>query len=411
MKEFLDREVFFSGSNLFRNGEPGNCAYLIEKGRVEISAHRKGKKFVLATLSEGELLGEMALIDDSVRSATATALEETEVAVISLDYLKSKFSHADPMLKLLLNVILGRFRATQRKFLSQTTGQESFTDRADFELGEQTYKKDQERVINDLRFKKELEYALKRKEFELHYQPIIALNDGSISSFEALIRWNHPVKGLVPPNQFVGFAEETGLIVPIGNWVFEEACSALNSFHSRHSPKDRRMPLIAVGINASTRQLFEPEFIEKISIVLQKTGIDPKYIHLEITETLLMENPELAAITLNKIKEMGIKLVIDDFGTGYSSLSYLHRFPIQTLKIDRTFVITMLESTGSMEIVRAVAGLAHSLGIEIVAEGVETPEQLRQVCDLKCDYAQGYHFSKPIPISVAFKLLEKRNLD
>jgi len=120
-----------------------------------------------------------------------------------------------------------------------------------------------------------------------------------------------------------------------------------------------------------------------------------------------MENPDLATITLNKIKEMGIKLVIDDFGTGYSSLSYLHRFPIQTLKIDRSFVITMLENAGSMEIVRAVAGLAHNLGIEIIAEGVETREQLSQVCDLKCDYAQGYHFSRPIPISVALKLLEK----
>ncbi len=407
MQESIDREVFSRGSKIFRDGEPGNCAYLIEKGSVEISAHRKGKKFVLATLNEGELLGEMALIDDSVRSATATALEETEVVIISLDYLKNKFDQADPMLKLLLNVILGRFRATQRKFLSQTTGQECFTDPIASEVEDRIYKKDQERVINDLRFKKELEQALKHKEFELHYQPIIALNDGSISSFEALIRWNHPVRGLIPPNQFVGFAEETGLIVPIGIWVFEEACSALNSFHSKLAAKNRRMPRISVSVNASTRQLFEPEFVEKIPIVLQQTGIDPKHIHLEITETLLMENPELATITLNKIKEMGIKLIIDDFGTGYSSLSYLHRFPIQTLKIDRTFVLTMLESTGSMEIVRAVAGLAHNLGIEIVAEGVETQEQLNRVCDLKCDYAQGYHFSKPIPISGAFKLLEK----
>jgi len=411
MQESIDRELFSRGSKIFRDGEPGNCAYLIEKGSVEISAHRKGKKFVLATLNEGDLLGEMALIDDSVRSATATALEETEVVIISLDYLKNKFDQADPMLKLLLNVILGRFRATQRKFLGQTTGQECFTDPIASEAEDRIYKKDQERVINDLRFKKELEHALKHKEFELHYQPIIALNDGSISSFEALIRWNHPVRGLIPPNQFVGFAEETGLIVPIGIWVFEEACSALNSFHSKLAAKNRRRPRISVSVNASTRHLFEQEFVEKIPVVLQQTGIDPKHIHLEITETLLMENPELATITLNKIKEMGIKLIIDDFGTGYSSLSYLHRFPIQTLKIDRTFVLTMLESTGSMEIVRAVAGLAHNLGIEIVAEGVETQEQLNRVCDLKCDYAQGYHFSKPIPISAAFKLLAKGNFD
>ena len=407
MPESIDREVFFRGSKIFRDGEPGNCAYLIEKGSVEISSHRKGKKIVLATLSKGDLLGEMALIDNSVRSATATALEETEVVVISLDYLKNKFDQADPMLKLLLNVILGRFRTTQRKFLGQATDQECFTAETASGIENQIYKKDQERVITDLRFKKELEHALTHKEFELHYQPIIDLKDGSISSFEALIRWNHPMRGLIPPNQFVGFAEETGLITPIGIWVFEEACNALNAFHARHLPKDRQMPTIAVSVNASTRQLFEPEFIEKIPSVLQKTGIDPKYIHLEITETLLMENPDLATITLNKIKEMGIKLVIDDFGTGYSSLSYLHRFPIQTLKIDRSFVITMLENAGSMEIVRAVAGLAHNLGIEIVAEGVETREQLSQVCDLKCDYAQGYHFSRPIPISVALKLLEK----
>lgn len=407
MPESIDREVFFRGSKIFRDGEPGNCAYLIEKGSVEISSHRKGKKIVLATLSEGDLLGEMALIDNSVRSATATALEETKVVVISLDYLKNKFDQADPMLKLFLNVILDRFRTTQRKFLGQAIDQECFTAETASGIENQIYKKDQERVITDLRFKKELEHALTHKEFELHYQPIIDLKDGSISSFEALIRWNHPMRGLIPPNQFVGFAEETGLITPIGIWVFQEACNALNAFHARHLPKDRQMPTIAVSVNASTRQLFEPEFIEKIPSVLQKTGIDPKYIHLEITETLLMENPDLATITLNKIKEMGIKLVIDDFGTGYSSLSYLHRFPIQTLKIDRSFVITMLENAGSMEIVRAVAGLAHNLGIEIIAEGVETREQLSQVCDLKCDYAQGYHFSRPIPISVALKLLEK----
>ncbi len=402
----LDRKNFPRGAKIFREGAPGTSAYWIERGVVQISSLRKGQKFELAKLTRGDLFGEMALIDDNVRSATATAMEESETVVISREYLKNKLDQTDAMIKLLLNVLLDRFRTTQKKFLGQTVS--SKPKNKGIETKDPLFQDEHHQVVSDLMFKKELEQALERHEFKLHYQPIVRIDDRSIAGFEALIRWQHPVRGLVFPNDFIGFAEESGLIVPIGEWVFKEACRSLKSIHKIVKSRGD-MPPPVMCINISPWQLYEPDFVTFIPAILKKVKINPTYVHLEITETILMENPDLANYTLRQLKDMGLKLVIDDFGTGYSSLSYLHRFPLQYLKIDRSFVATMIENKGSMEIVRAVAGLAHNLGMRTVAEGIETREQLRWLSDLKTDYGQGYLFSKPVPLSLIFKMIAEKS--
>jgi EAL domain-containing protein (putative c-di-GMP-specific phosphodiesterase class I) len=401
----LDRKNFPRGAKIFREGAPGTSAYLIERGVVQISSLREGKKYELARLTRGDLFGEMALIDDNVRSATATALEESEMVVISREYLKSKVDHADAMIKLLLNVLLDRFRTTQKRFLGQTVSSKPKNKNIGSEGP--LFQDERKQVVSDLIFKKELEQAIEQHEFELHYQPIVQIDNQAIAGFEALIRWQHPVRGIVFPNDFIGFAEETGLIVPIGKWVFEEACRSLQSIHSIIAPKGD-MPRPVMCINISPWQLYEPDFVTFIPALLKNMKIDPTYLHLEITETILMENPDLANYTLGQLKDMGLKLVIDDFGTGYSSLSYLHRFPLQYMKIDRSFIATMIENQGSMEIVRAVAGLAHNLGMRTVAEGIETREQLKWLRDLKTDYGQGYLFSKPVPLSSIFEMIAEK---
>jgi len=259
-------------------------------------------------------------------------------------------------------------------------------------------------------------------QFVLNYQPIVSLSTGKIAGFEALVRWQHPVKGTISPGQFIPVAEETGLILPLGSWVLRQACRQLTVWQeqlrnqSQHLPQFNGVggakPLapLSMSVNLSGKQLSQPHLIEEIDLILQKTGCDPSSLKLEITESMIMENVSLATQTLGLLKERNIKLSIDDFGTGYSSLSYLHRFPLDTLKIDRSFVSRLTGDNGEdpcqpLQIVRAIVVLAHNLGLEVIAEGIETEHQLQKLMQLQCEKGQGYLFSKPICRTKATELL------
>ena len=250
------------------------------------------------------------------------------------------------------------------------------------------------RAVTLLRLESDLRRALEKDELCVYYQPIVSLASGELHGFEALVRWQHLERGIISPDDFIPLAEETGLILPIGLRVLRDACHQLRKWQqyslSNHD--------LIMSVNLSGKQLMQLDLIERIEEVLQESQINPWHLKLEITETVVMENPELAAVTLAKLRSLGVRLSIDDFGTGYSSLSYLNRFPVDTLKIDRSFVTSMNAADENLQIVKTIVTLAGNLGMQVVAEGVETEEQLEQLRSLKCQYGQGFLFSKPLEV-------------
>jgi diguanylate cyclase (GGDEF)-like protein/PAS domain S-box-containing protein len=257
------------------------------------------------------------------------------------------------------------------------------------------------RALNLLQLETDLRRAVERQEFFLHYQPIVSLDTGLIRGFEALVRWQHPERGHVPPIDFIPVAEETGLIIPIGEWVLNAACREVKRWQERFPSH----PPLQISVNISGKQLMKSDLIEQVRRVLQETAIEPRTLKLEITESIMMENIESAISILNHLRALGVELSIDDFGTGYSSLSYLHRFPISTLKIDRSFVGRMDGNNENAEIARTIVMLARNLDMDVIAEGVETEHQVTQLRALRCEYGQGYHFSKPVDSAGAAALL------
>jgi diguanylate cyclase (GGDEF)-like protein/PAS domain S-box-containing protein len=258
------------------------------------------------------------------------------------------------------------------------------------------------RAISLLQLENDLRRAIEREEFVIHYQPIVNLKAGHISGFEALVRWQHPERGLVSPTEFIPVAEETELIIPIGNWVLRESCRQIRQWQLE-SPATT--PL-SISVNLSSKQFKQVGLVESIQQTLQEMNLDPGSLRLEITESVVMENIEMATAMLRQLRSLGIQLSIDDFGTGYSSLSYLHRLPVNNLKIDRSFVSRMRPGNENSAIVQTVITLARNLNMETVAEGIETEEQLTQLKALACDYGQGYLFSKPVMAEAASGLLK-----
>jgi diguanylate cyclase (GGDEF)-like protein len=260
----------------------------------------------------------------------------------------------------------------------------------------------QERVMAQLKFEADFRRAVKNEEFCLHYQPIMSLKTNQITGFEALVRWQHPEYGLVLPAEFIPIAEETGLIAPLGHWVLQTACRQLRQWQDL-SPRNASL---SVNVNLSCKQFSQANLIERVKSVLAEAGLLASSLELEITESTVMENAKVAAGMIGQLRNLGVGVQIDDFGTGYSSLSYLHHFPVDVLKIDSSFVSRMTADVESPEIVGTIVQLAHSLGMEVTAEGVETADQLNQLHALACEYGQGYFFSEPVNVESATRLLQ-----
>ncbi|RDH81609.1 MAG: hypothetical protein DIZ80_16185 [endosymbiont of Galathealinum brachiosum] len=425
-------------SLIFSDGDPADCAYIIEKGMVEVSIIKDEKKLIIALLTDGDLLGEMALIDDHVRNATAIAIEDSQLIVIPREYIKHKIDISDPTVRFFLQVIMERYRDMHARMMHVVEGithhasedeyQSMFNNTTNIvkSLMKQ-YIEMQDRImgavntsthsdenhvahpdevmstVSTLNLEHNLRNAIENNEFELYYQPIIDIKNNHIAGCEALIRWNNPVLGFVSPADFIPKAEECGLIVPLGQWIIEEACEALIRFLKTSGSKGS---FLYVSINLSARQFEHPDLIKDISNVLNNLKIVPANVKFEITETLLMANPDRALEALKNLKQLGVTLAIDDFGTGYSSFSYLHHFPIDTLKIDQTFVGTMCEDKKSFEIVSTLNSLAHNLGMNVIAEGIETADVDNKLRQINSDYAQGYLYSRPVAEAEFIKLLK-----
>ncbi len=396
--------VYDAGAIIIEEGAPGDCAYIIEKGKVEISVVRGGQKIVLAILEEGDIFGEMALINSGLRSASVKALAPTVVSVIGQAFFREKLEQADPMISLLLRVLLQRFHEARDKLLSAPlewlSNMEASSRPAQPGEGEDGRRD----AVQRFKFINDLQAALDERQLQLSYQPIINLETGRPAGFEALIRWNHPGQGLISPDDFIRIAEDTRDIIPIGYWVFETACNGLKQLRDCKGAKaEGREPWMS--INVSPIQFKDSQLIGHFEKILADSGVPPGAVKIELTESVLIDNPQQALQFIREVKQVGLSVAIDDFGTGYSSLSYLHLFPIDLLKLDRSFVSNMPRDYRSREIVYAIQAMARNLKIDLVAEGVETRESMELLSRLGCRYLQGNFYSKPVSLDHALELM------
>lgn len=385
MPENIYSCLYKAGDVIFRRGEPGDHAYFIERGTVDVIIEKDGADFVIAQLGPGEIIGEMSMIDDAPRSADVVATGDTELIVIQRSRFIKPLTSADPMMNLILRIVLTRFRSAQNRY----SGLDIKSDDQNNSLEEV-----REMAFQRIHDERDLLRGLEAREFQMHYQPIISLDSGKIAGFEALMRWQKEDGTFVSPEQFIPLAENTGLIVELGRFALETSLADQNRFADAFAKRNPDAPLPFMSTNVSGLQLSDLDEIDLIGGIIHSSGVDLEQVKLEITETLMVENPDHAADALKKLKALGISLAIDDFGTGYSSLSYLHMFPLDTLKIDRAFVNSMDKTENSRRIVHSIAGLALALDMNIVAEGIETEAQQASLRELGCQYGQGYLFAK-----------------
>lgn len=396
------KKIFNKGDILLREGDPGDSAYLLESGSVEILIQRDDALIQIGTRGPGSIIGEMAMIDDKPRTATIRALEDCHVMEISREDFSRRVDSADPILKMVMRVIMTRYRDMigRSQFMPPPTYTGTTLESAE------NSNEFHELAVNAIKIHHELKAAIEKNELVLYYQPIISLQNMKIAGFEALMRWKHPEKGLIPPGIFIPVAEESGLIVELSRWALGVSCDAINDIHKVADPKLLGAHPLFVSVNFSVKDFSNGNFFDKIQHILRDKATPPSHIHLEITESLLMEAPGPAKDALEKCRQFGTSVSIDDFGTGYSSLSYLHYFPIDTLKIDQSFIRSMSADPSSKVLVKSIIGLAHNMSIKVIAEGIETEQEAISLKELGCEECQGYWFARPMPLEDAMKFVQ-----
>ncbi len=369
---------------LFHEGESGECAYVIESGRILIVHDVDGEPETLGVLEPGEYFGEMALVSQQPRMASAIAAEDCILTVVTRKHLEERLAKSDPLVRHMLHLTLRRYReALNQGFIEQPSGT--------------TATADEELAINRMRTEQALLQALENDEFLLYFQPIVRLADRVTTSFEALLRWNKPGSGLVAPNLFIPIAEDSHIIEKLGHWIIDEGCRCRAELARQYD-----QPLaedFTVSINLAARQFQDPELVNNIARSLNKHALDPSTIRMEVTESQIMEDLAHTLTVLQGIRSTGCQIAIDDFGTGHSSLAYLSRLPVDTLKIDKAFLMDAMSDESTQKIIAGVAALAHSLGMGFIAEGGETEEQIQLLQGLGVEQVQGYYFSKPFPLT------------
>lgn len=378
---------FKAGDIIMRQGEAGESAYIIEHGRVEILINKPdGSQQKVATRGEGSMIGEMSLVDKAPRSATIRAIEDCQLLEITAKDFARRLANADPVLRMTTQVILTRYRDTLAR--SEITGESKNWPPP--EALELNYTQ-ASNAIEGIKIANDFKSALNSRDICLHYQPIIDLETGDIAGFEALMRWEHKDKGFISPGIFIPIIEESGLIVTASRWALREALLALKRIEHKTGIRKK----LFMSVNFSSHDFASEDFVDSVYTTISESDVLPYQVHLEITERLLMGQPDTARDTLNMCKKAGMGISIDDFGTGYSSLSYLHHFPIDTLKIDQSFIREMCGNASSLALVKSIIALGKNMNMKIIAEGVEHAEEGRALRDLGCDECQGYFFAKP----------------
>ena len=433
MTENLIRQTFASGSKIFSDGDAGNVVYLIEQGKVELARDRNGHKVVLAELGGGEILGELSVIDGEPRGATATALEDTRVIVASRADLLKQIDAADDWVQLMLRVMINRLRAAEEGIAVNGDGRtedaldeaphipappifavrdaDEPTDAAQLEEpvsldGAELVREPVERLEG---LAGELQTAIEENQLELNYQPIVSINERYVAGFEALVRWQHPKHGTVVPSNFISLAESTGLIVPLGRWLLARALKDLKAFQG-NSKRNGETPPVYMSVNVSSRQLLSDVEIQDLGNIVLDSGISPGDVMFEITENLMIEDPDNVAAAMTEFRNLGIRIAADDFGTGYANLQFLKNFPLDMIKIDRAFISHVDTDERNRRIVETIISLAKEFGLTIVAEGIEAKGEIGLLRELDCDFAQGYLLSKPITATKALPLINQQFL-
>ena len=402
------RSFFPKGTVLFHEKDERNCAYIIEKGEVEISVTKEGKKVSLVRLGQGEVFGETALLGAGKRTATAIATEDCEVFRIFPSSLRDRIMQLDPLVGLLMSLLVNRYRqwryvspeiASEVETVQRASEDLNLIEKADDFLHDLNTQK--EVALKELRMAQEIVEAVANDELRPYLQPIVSLPDMKLMGFEALIRWQHPAKGMISPMEFVPVAERTNIVWHLDMMMLKKVCRVVQDLQKVAGRVGRKF---YISVNLSGVHFDSEEFSNQIINVVRESGVDPAQIVLEITESALMGNPATAERVLRNLKGHGLTIALDDFGTGYSSLSYLHKFSIDILKIDRSFVNDIHNNNGkSFDVVRAIVSLAKTFGLSIVAEGIEFEEDIQKLATLGCDAGQGYFFSKPMPADKALE--------
>ena len=389
-----------SGDVFIRQGAKGTSAYIIEQGRVQIELlQRDGSTHTVGTRGPGAIIGEMALIDDAPRTANVKAIEDCKLIEITREDFSRRLESSDQIMQAVMRVLMTRYRDTLIRSLIVT--QDEGYPRPE-ELERQYL--EEANTLAGLKMENEFKSAIINGHLSLNYQPIVSLKTAEIIGFEALMRWTHPEKGFISPAVFIPLAEQSGLIIEATKWALREACNFLKKVNAIPGRTPKYM-----SVNFSSKDIAEDNFLDGVLATLKETGITPAQIQMEITESLLMAQPERAKTTLRACRDHGFKIAIDDFGTGYSSLSYLHNYPINSLKIDQAFVRDMLNNPSSLELCKSIIALGGNLNMTTIAEGIEGKEEALILKTLGCEASQGYYFAKPLKDADALALLAERN--
>lgn len=370
---------------LFREGQSGQFAYLIERGRMAILREQDGEYQVLSELGAGECIGEMALISHDPRMASAMALDETVLTVITREHLAERMAHSDPLIRHLLQLTLKRYRNSMGQTLLDPSSTQDLA-----------YLDDEQQAMQRMRTEHALSLALNNQELELHYQPIVRLSDQITTGFEALLRWRRDDGQLMAPDLFISVAEESRVIEKIGHWIIDEGSLARTRLAQCYDA-----PLsedFYVSVNLAARQFTDAALPVVVKDAITRHQLKPRQLQMEVTESQLLENREQAVAMLEQLRELGCRVALDDFGTGYSSLAYLNRLPVDALKIDKMFLDDMLNDEASRKIIAGMARLARDLGLGFIAEGAETQAQIEALNALKVEHVQGFFFGRPFAL-------------
>ena len=379
MEPSTQRLVFKAGEEIFAEDDAPTTAFLIEAGRVVVSTIQHGERRELGELAAGALLGEMAVIDSAPRSASAHAICDCVLIAIDRNQFAERLAAADPVVRALLMSQLTRYRSA----LATLTG--------DVREHALTTSADDAGAIDKIRLESELRGALEHDELEVRLQPLLHIASNRVAGYEALVRWQHPQRGQVSPNEFIRLAEETSLIIPVGDYVLARVCDMLAELRKRG-----REPLPFIALNVSARQLDDPTLVDRMLAQLEARGLPPDRLEVEITESLVFNQAQIAAL-LERCHAAGMLVALDDFGTGYSNLGPVLSLDFDRIKLDQGFTRAIHTPRG-FALVSAITAMVKALGCEMIAEGVEQPEQLEALRQLGCDYAQGWLVGKPVSL-------------